>query len=128
MKPADLLHSLLQKKWLSHNSLRDGLIACFTLALCDYTRGQSLADLMPGDGDLPENPDDEAVYSLVLERMREVFRSLGIDEEYPDRSQLQAVREAVEERLGFERLKEKLPELVAQYQQRSDLLFSKSDA
>lgn len=118
MEAIDKLETWLQKKWLSANSVRDGLIASATLALLDLSR-QGLVSGPPG-------PVDEAqAYERALQASREAFKSLGIDEEYPAKDQLERVKVLMEERLGFDKLPQEAAEPLARHRERADRLLEK---
>jgi len=126
MEAAQLLDSILKKKWLSSNTVREGLIACFTLTLLNYSTQASLSRLGLELGrNKTSFPDEAAIYSRVLQTSQEGFRTLKIDDEYPTKDQIMKLKAIMEKRLGFDKLKEDNPALMEQYNNLTSTLLSK---
>jgi hypothetical protein len=126
MEAAQLLDSILKKKWLSSNTVREGLIACFTLTLLNYAKQASLSRLgLELGGTKAASPDEAAIYSKVLQTSQEGFRTLDIDDEYPTKDQIMKLKTIMEECLGFAKLKEDNPALMDQYNSLASTLLSK---
>ena len=126
MEAARLLDSILKKKWLSSNTVREGLVACFTMTLSNYAKQASLSRLRPElGGNKASSPDEAAIYSKVLQTSQEGFRTLNIDDEYPTKDHLLKLKAIMEERLGFAKLKEDNPALMDQYNTLMSALLSK---
>ena len=126
MEAAQLLDSILSKKWLSSNTVREGLIACFTLTLINYAKQAPLSRIGIELSENQTSPQDEAaIYSKVLQISQEGFRTLHIDDEYPTKDQLMKLKAIMETRLGFAKLQKDNPALMDQYSNLTSTLLSK---
>ena len=126
MEAAQLLDSILSKKWLSSNTVREGLIACFTLTLINYAKQAPLSRIGIELSENQTSPQDEAaIYSKVLQISQEGFRTLRIDDEYPTKDQLVKLKAIMEARLGFAKLQKDNPALMDQYSSLTSTLLSK---
>ena len=126
MEAAQLLDSILGKKWLSSNTVREGLIACFTLTLINYAKQAPLSRIGIELSENKTSPQDEAaIYSKVLQISQEGFRTLHIDDEYPTKDQLIKLKTIMETRLGFAKLQKDNPALMDQYSNLTSTLLSK---
>jgi hypothetical protein len=128
MNAAHLLDSMLKKKWLSSNTVRDGLIACFTLTLVKYADQTPLSKI---GIELPDAStgilDESSIYHKVLKTSQDAFRALNIDDEYPSKDHLMKLKSIMEEQLAFEKLSRDDPTLVAEHHRISNLLLSKME-
>ncbi len=127
MQSQDFLDSILKKKWLSSNTVRDGLIACMTRTLARYAAEKPLSDLglqeQAGSADAQRR--DRIIYDTVLKASRNAFDHMKIDDEYPNKEQLGEVRSIMEQALGFAELDRRDPSLSAEYRAVADALFDK---
>lgn len=135
MKAVQLLDTILKKKWLSSNTVREGLIACFTLTLSNYakqarrTGGQaslSRPDCEPGE--YRTSPlDEDMIYSKVLQTAQDGFRAMKIDDEYPTKDQLLKLKTLMEEHLQISKLKEDYPALFDEHHRLTQTLLDKME-
>jgi hypothetical protein len=128
VKAAQLLDTILKKKWLSSNTVREGLIACFTLTLSNYAKQ---APPSSPDRELGKNkashPDEDMIYSRVLQTAQDGFRVMKIDDEYPTKDQLIQLKTLMEERLQISKMKEENPELFNEYHRLTQILLDKME-
>ncbi len=128
MKAAQLLDAILKKKWLSSNTVREGLIACFTLTLSNYAKHAPLSGL---DQELGENKsshlDEDVIYSKVLQTAQDGFRAMKVDDEYPTKDQLLKLKTLMEERLQISKLKEDYPALFDEHHRLTQTLLDKME-
>ncbi len=128
MKAAQLLDTILKKKWLSSNTVREGLIACFTLTLSNYAKQAPLSRL---GHQLGENKafhlDEDTIYSKVLQAAQDGFRAMKIDDEYPTKDQLLKLKTIMEERLQIFKLKEDDPALFNEHHRLTQTLLDKME-
>lgn len=128
MKAAQLLDTILKKKWLSSNTVREGLIACFTLTLSNYAKHAPLSRL---DQELGENKsshlDEDVIYSKVLQTAQDGFRAMKVDDEYPTKDQLLKLKTLMEERLQISKLKEDYPALFDEHHRLTQTLLDKME-
>ena len=128
MEAARLLDSILKKKWLSSNTVRDGMIACFTLTLFNYAKQAPLSRLgLEPEGDEEVALDEAAIYRKVLQAARDSFNTLYIDDEYPTKDQLLKLKAIMEERLCFGKLNRDHPELMDEYNSLANSLLGKME-
>lgn len=122
MEPSQFLEGILKKKWLSANTVRDGIIACFTQTLRKFSAERPLSELA-----LTHTAGEGAVYPKVLGASQDAFRQLKIDDEYPSKGQLIQVKDIMEERLGFSKLKDHNPGLASEHTRLIQSLLDKLD-
>ena len=128
MAAAQLLDTLLQKKWLSSNSVRDGLIACFTLTLLNLSQHIPLSRLgLKSDTAASDRPDEGDIHQHVLQAARSAFEALQVFEEYPSKEHLIRLRAEMEERLGFAQLGEEASAFMTEHNHRAALLLDKME-
>ena len=128
MEAARLLDSIHKKKWLSSNTVRDGIIACFTLTLLNYSKKAPLSSLgLEPEGDQEVALDETAIYRMVLQAARDSFNALQIDDEYPTKDQLLKLKAIMEERLCFGKLNIDNPELMDKYNNLTNSLLGKME-
>ncbi|GEM_PF-2940039 len=128
MKADQLLDTILKKKWLSSNTVREGLIACFTLTLTHYAQQAPLSSV---EQVLGENKvshlDEDAIYSKVLQTAQNGFRAMKIDDEYPTKDQLLKLKTLLEEHLHISKLKEDYPALFNEHHRLTQNLLDKME-
>jgi len=128
VKADQLLDTILKKKWLSSNTVREGLIACFTLTLTHYAQQAPLSSV---EQVLGENKvshlDEDAIYSKVLQTAQNGFRAMKIDDEYPTKDQLLKLKTLLEEHLHISKLKEDYPALFNEHHRLTQNLLDKME-
>jgi hypothetical protein len=128
VKATRLLDSILKKKWLSSNTVREGLIACFTLTLANYAKQAPLSRLGLELGEnKASHPDESVIYSKVLQTALDSFRAMKIDDEYPTKDQLLKLKTIMEERLQLAKLKEDDPTLLDEHHRLAQTLLDKME-
>lgn len=126
MESARLLDTILKKKWLSSNTVRDGLIACFTVILTSYAKNAALSALgLEVDGAAGDSPDETSVYRVVLQACQDSFRAMQIDDEYPTKDQIFQLKALMEDRLGMSKLAATNQELMEEYRNLTRALLEK---
>jgi hypothetical protein len=129
MKAVQLLDTILKKKWLSSNTVREGLIACFTLTLSNYAKQAPLSRLLGHESgeNRAAHLDEDTIYSKVLQAAQDSFQAMKIDDEYPTKDQLLKLKTMMEERLLIPRLKEDDPVLFNEYHRLTQTLLDKME-
>jgi len=128
VKAVQLLDTILKKKWLSSNTVREGLIACFTLTLSNYAKQASLSRPDHEPGENRTSPlDEDMIYSKVLQTAQHGFRAMQIDDEYPTKDQLLKLKTLMEEHLQISKLKEDYPALFDEHHRLTQTLLDKME-
>lgn len=129
MESSRQLETLLRKKWLSSNTVRDGIVARFTLTLLQFAQVPSAPDpIAPSPPPDPQPEGERIVYQRVLKAAQDAFRNMKIDDEYPSKEQLLQWTARMEESLGLIDVKERHPGLLAEHRRTVQSLLDKLES